>query len=641
MRALLALLLLRPAATAYVAGCAALACDARGTATAGLPLPRAPPPRAFSLLPPAQGAPVRSPGCVSNLGTAFCAANLSAAPAGAWRGGAFLTAAGALLSAPRASRALEWCALDGSGAGRGAQLGAMSTAGDLATWGPSQVAVLAAATGAPRWQAVLSPPSPCTRASPGLASIAALGGGTSLLSFAREAGEVFAYYASGIPDASLVLRANASAGGGAPPQPDFVPSAEGYLLPLARTTDGAARTLYLARFYICVPSPTGNDCSSSSISSSSSSSNSSSGTATLLRGGAAAMGDPTPTLRATPELRLAAVDARHGTPADPRRLEVPWVNLGPPAFAPTLPPALAACTPTDKERLRVSAAVLRDGATLVASFVCLEEEEEEEVVEGEEAVGGGQLLPAAPPPLPPPSLIFLAAFGIAGNATAPRRLWSAEVGSVGWWGGAGALQPPQVLQDPLQEALLWVTGGGGATGQAHLLALNASSGSVLARSTAAELLLRAAGGAAAGGGAAAAAAAAAAACPLAALVQRTPNATLSLTAPALGTLLGEEAPVGALSGGLLLSLTLHASAGAGETAWLVALGLNPTAAAAGQVPAEVLWCSSLPQGGFQGQFVLATQAQAQAQAGSAPLAVDTTVVGVTAAGQVQGYTWSP
>ena len=560
------LLLLTTVSSEYIAGCNQVSCDARSTNVAGLPAPSTPPALLFSLPPPHPTA-VSSPGCLSNLRTIFCATYASQ-DSTTWTGGSILNSTGSLLfsATSNSTPSLRWCLQDSSFSAQGTQLGIMSTAGDLVAWSPSCIARMSS-TGLTAWQSPLSPASPCSSLSTGISSIGLAS--PSTLTFYRESGQIFSFYPSGTPDASLSLRANSSSSNSSA---SALPSASGFLLPLALTTDGAQRTLYLTRFYKC--------------------SDSHNAACTGLPSAAPSqqLPDPTPTLLPTAEIRLVAMDSRTGTPTDPRRMELPWANLGPRIAG---QPLDACALPSGRELLHAAATVLPGGSTLVAAFACLQDS-----------------LTGAPGPL------FLAAFDVHGNASEPRPLWSTSTGSLAAQPGG---QPPAMVQHPSAPQLLYIAGAGAGSSGAQVVTVNASTGQVLAVAGLAEAVRQLAAGAA---------------CPLSLLLQGEEGSSyvLQLTAPPKA--LPPPAP------SLLLSVTATTpGTGANATAWLVALALEE-AAPLGAALLPVRWCVALPEGGFQGQFVAATAALGSgSSSGSAPQPEHTVLVGVAASGAISGFSW--
>lgn len=550
-----------PSAAPFVDGCAMAGCTPRRSFASGLALPSGPPSVLFSwpFSPPGDGSSPASPGCVSLRSRVLCGAPLFAGPvAGSWAGAAALDASGAGPPFLWSARAPAWCTRDASWGGAGAQLPILGSSGAAVFWGPAGVGSVDT-TGEPLWWQPLEPPLPCEP------RVDAVGAGATLssvgltnnsrLMFAvGTAAEAFGYFANGVPDASLIFRANASGN---------FPSTDGLLLPIAPFATAGLRSLFLCRFYVC---RTANAC-----------------TGVGARAGAgAAPRDPQPALAPTPELALVALDVLDA--GRPARFVLPWANGGP-ALAP-LPADLAACVPGDGagdgERVAATATVLQDDATLVVTLMCLN---------ATTGAAGGPL--------------HVRAFGVGGAAPG-GALWSTAIDVGPWWGPPLPAPPPPAAPPPAAPSvahdavsarggaagpphpgggggapgLLWLAAGG-PLGDARLFGVDTQDGSLAANESLSALVAAARG----------------AACALPA--QR----RLTLASPL------HAAAQGAGGGGALL-VAVEAAAGGG--AWL--LGLATEAAANGTgASARLLWCAPLP-GRPSGQVALARGANASATA---------------------------
>ena len=605
-------LLIAAAHAFFLPGCAQDSCT-QNSNVAGLLLPPSPPSSNFSLFQPQRQRPA-SPGCISNGPTIMCSSFVSnGSLAGTWGGSTFLASSGALLY-HGALPPIEYCVSDASPSGSGRQLGIMDEAGSVVAWGPGGVAYVTS-RGAKLWEHSLQPPSPCGASSHGALSSVTLSSTSNLL-FYREQGLVFSYYASGIPDATLTLLANSTSTTGSPQL--------GYLLPLTQASVDS-RTLYIARFYRC-------------------------------RGGACTGNDPLSALVPTPALVLAAVDVRTGTPADPRRMVLPWDNAGPPIPSGS-GNGISTCLPTTttttsssstrsspagsnsgigggREALLASATVLSNGATFIGLLQCSTAPAGNASgsqalrvfsfdVSGGQPVPQGKILWARDLEVPPASA-YLSSSSFSSSPSSSSSTPSP-------WA------PPALVQHPGGGVgLIWLVFSGG--GDAHLVALNASTGAQVFATSVRALLTGSRG-----------TPPPPSLCPLAARAGQgsapprggdgLPLAVLpplGLTAPPKGALLegaGQE-------GALLLSLqvwgggaaTANAATGTGggpqsASFWLLAVGLRRAGSEAA-LGAGVLWCTQVQEGGFEGQFTIAAAEAGSAKAGS--------IIGVSPTAQVWG-----
>lgn len=360
-----------------VQGCSAYRCISGATGVSSLALPATPPTATFfhPLTPLSPNGRFSTPGCISNVNTLLCYAPLSNGTIDNTVSGAIainITNFNPLYLYKHPFSPLDTCTSDLSFQGVPSNLGVMAVDGEVIVYGTGSVSRLSS-NGTTEWSQTVE-----GQTCPSILSSVALTN-ASTLSFFRDGGVIFSYYNDGVPNAALTLRANSSAS----PSPNEIGNSSGLLLPILQVgAPGTLRTLYLTRFYACEGGYCGDDYQ----------------------------------LRPTPELRLVAMDTNHhgvppplhhpssgttinpsgdgntgggvrggavetpspttlggSTSYDPRRMILPWKDLGPPILAHPQPLDLAACLPdtlTGRERLALSAMVLPGDITLVASLYC-------------------------------------------------------------------------------------------------------------------------------------------------------------------------------------------------------------------------------------------------------------------------------
>jgi len=336
-------------------GCASYRCTSTQTGLTLLPLKNVAPDLSFthslSVLPGE-----RSPGCISNEDRVVCFPPLAFGTENSSVSGAFsLLSNGTKLYELRALPGLDFCHHDSTFWGFPLNLGIMAVNGDIITFGTGAVSYISS-TGDVEWsQVVEGLHCPATHSPISITN-------SSTLCFYRDGATLFTYFPDGVPNAALVLRANSSATAGtaATPPHDF-PVSSGLLVPLAQVGAGTLRTLYVTRFYICSNASASNYCS---------------GVEDL---GEPGVQDPVPSLLRTGELRLVAMAVTHtgshwDTNSDPRRMILPWANLGPPLLTPKLPSFLRQCLPEEngpkRERLSVSPLIPDSGFSLLLLLSC-------------------------------------------------------------------------------------------------------------------------------------------------------------------------------------------------------------------------------------------------------------------------------